>query len=191
MVADSLRPSLVAVTLAAPALTAVTRPVGLTVATAALSLAHVTTRSVSGFPAGSRGIAVSCLVCPTVRSRLVGVRLTPSTGIGTELTVAEPLRPSLLAVTVTVPVPTAVTTPSAVTVATAGSALVQVTTRSVSGFPAASRSVALSVLIWLTVSSRFGGVTLTAATGTDPPVGPGSLHDPIATVNRTASARRV
>jgi len=56
---DPLCPSLVAVIVAVPAPTAVTKPVALTVATATLSLAHVTARSVSGFPTASRGVAVS------------------------------------------------------------------------------------------------------------------------------------
>jgi len=58
-VAEPLCPSLVAVTVAVPALAPVTRPDALTVATAVLSLAQVTTRPVSGFPAAFRGVAVS------------------------------------------------------------------------------------------------------------------------------------
>ncbi len=57
-----LWPSLVAVIVAEPADTAVTRPLPLTVATAVLPLAHVTTRPASGFPPASLGVAVSCAV---------------------------------------------------------------------------------------------------------------------------------
>src|SRR6266849_6248731 len=166
IVAEPLWPSLVAVTVAVPAATAVTRPVPLTVATAGSALVQVTTRSVSGFPAPSRAVAVSCPVWPTVSPRLGGVTLTVATGTGVTVIVAEPLWPSLVAVTVAVPAATAVTRPVPLTVATAGSALVQVTTRSVSGFPAPSRAVAVSCPVWPTVSPRLGGVTLTGATGT-------------------------
>src|SRR6266852_1910592 len=94
--------------------------------------------------------------------RLGGVTLTDATGTGVTVIVAVPLCPSLVAVIVAVPAPTAVTRPLAftvataalllthvtkrvtVTVATAGSELVHVTRRSVSGFPAPSRGVAVS-----------------------------------------------
>ena len=58
-------PSLVAVIVADPAALLVTRPLGPTVATAVLLLAHVTVRPVSALPAESFGVAVSCTVCPT------------------------------------------------------------------------------------------------------------------------------
>src|SRR6266852_8498415 len=108
IVADPLWPSLVAVTVAVPAATAVTRPVALTVATAGSALVQVTTRSMSGFPAPSRGVATSCPVWPTVRPRLGGVTVTAATGTGVIVIVADPLCPSLVAVIVAVPVLTAV-----------------------------------------------------------------------------------
>jgi hypothetical protein len=175
-VADPLCPSLVAAIVALPGLTAVTKPVALTVATVALSLAQVTTRSVSGFPLASRGIAVSWLVWPTVSPRLGGVTLTDATGTGVTVTVADPLCPSLVAVIVAAPALTAVTRPVILTVATAALSLAQVTTRSVSGFPLASRGIAVSWLVWPTVSPRLGGVTLTDATGTGVTV---SVADPV------------
>jgi len=58
-------PSLVAVMVAAPVATALTRPLLLTVATAALLVVHVTRRPVNGLPPASFGIAVSCTFCPT------------------------------------------------------------------------------------------------------------------------------
>src|SRR5207248_9877487 len=64
-------PSLVAVIVAEPAALLVTRPLGLTVATAVLLLAHVTVRPVSALPAESFGVAVSCTGCPA--RRLAGV----------------------------------------------------------------------------------------------------------------------
>src|SRR6266487_5232027 len=65
MVALLLLPSLVAVTVAEPRTTAVTRPLPLTVATAGLLLAQLTTRPMSGLPAESLGTAVSCAEEPT------------------------------------------------------------------------------------------------------------------------------
>jgi len=142
--AEALCPSLVAVILAVPGPMAVTRPVRLAVATASLSLAHVTTRPVSGFPAASRGVAVSWPVWPTITPRVGGVTVTLATGTGMTVTDAEALCPSLVAITVAVPGASAVTRPAALTVATASLSLAHVTTRPVSGFPAASRGVAAS-----------------------------------------------
>src|SRR6266516_596928 len=59
-----LWPSLVAVIVAVPTTTPVTRPVALTLATLGALLPHVTVRPVSGLPFASRGVAVSCAVCP-------------------------------------------------------------------------------------------------------------------------------
>src|SRR5690606_21021782 len=70
-----------AVIWAVPADTAVTSPLLLTVATAAELLCQETVR-LNELPSASRGCAVSCLVCPTWRSALVGVRLTLATGVG-------------------------------------------------------------------------------------------------------------
>jgi hypothetical protein len=56
-----LWPSLVAVIVTGPPTAIpVTSPVALTLATPTLLLAHVTVRPVSGFPAASLGVAVSC-----------------------------------------------------------------------------------------------------------------------------------
>jgi hypothetical protein len=59
-----LFPSLVAVIVAVPTARAVTSPLPLTVAIVVLLLTQVTVRPVSAFPAESRGVAVSCTVCP-------------------------------------------------------------------------------------------------------------------------------
>src|SRR2546423_879600 len=77
-----LFPSLVAVIVAEPATTPVTRPVGLTMATDVLLLVHVTARSERAFPFASRGIAVSCTVWPTWTGALGGVRSTDTTAAG-------------------------------------------------------------------------------------------------------------
>ena len=65
------RVSLVAVIVAEPAANAVTKPVLETVATAAALVLQVTVR-VSAVPAASRGVAVSCSVCPGSIVPLVG-----------------------------------------------------------------------------------------------------------------------
>jgi hypothetical protein len=65
MAAVALWPSLVAVIVAVPARTPVTRPLGDTVATAGALDAQVIARSVSAVPAESWGVAASCTVCPT------------------------------------------------------------------------------------------------------------------------------
>src|SRR5437870_4164245 len=64
IVAVPFLPSLVAMIVAVPAATPATRPLPLTVATAALLDVHVTLRPVSVFPAESVVTAVSCTVAP-------------------------------------------------------------------------------------------------------------------------------
>lgn len=85
-------------------------------------------------------------------------------GVGT-VTVAVPLCPSLVAVIVTVPAATAVTTPEVVTVAIFASPVDQVTTRPDSVFPLASRVVAVSVADEPIAICDDAGVTTTDATG--------------------------
>src|SRR2546427_690726 len=72
--------SLVAVIVAEPAATPVTRPLALTVATAVLLLDQVTTRPVSGAPLRSLGVAVSCSVRPTCTLAGDGLTVTQATG---------------------------------------------------------------------------------------------------------------
>src|SRR6266849_497916 len=164
--ADPLCPSLVAVIVALPTPCAVTNPVLFTVATAVLFVVQVIRRPVSGLPLASRGVAVSWPVCPTVRFRLLGVTLTDATGTWVTTTDAPPLFPSLVAVMVAVPAPRAVTSPVAFTVATAALLVVQLTPRPVSGFPLASRGVAVSWPVCPTVRFRLVGDTPSDATGT-------------------------
>src|SRR5437667_1050472 len=74
-------PSLVAVIVAEPAAFPLTTPLLLTVATAVLLLAHVTTRPLSVLPAASWGTAVYCWAAPTWRLADVGLTVTDATGI--------------------------------------------------------------------------------------------------------------
>src|SRR5437588_9776870 len=95
-----LCPSLVAVIVAAPGATALTRPLPLTVATAVFPLAHVITRPPRAFPLASYGVAVSCTVCPCGIVTVGGVTATAATGTLATVTDAVPLCPSPVAVAV-------------------------------------------------------------------------------------------
>src|SRR5438067_824173 len=122
-------PSLVAVIVAEPAALLVTRPLGLTVATAVLLLPHVTVRPVSALPAESFGVAVSCTVCPTVRLVVAGEIATEATGTVVTVSAAVLLLPSLVAVIVAEPAVTPATRPLPLTVATLGLPLAHITVR--------------------------------------------------------------
>jgi len=80
IVAPALFPSHVAVIVAPPTATAVARPLPLTVAAEESLLAQVTMRPDNGFPAESRGVAVSCTVCPTGTVATAGLNVTEATG---------------------------------------------------------------------------------------------------------------
>src|SRR5439155_14123189 len=136
-----LFPSLVAVIVAKPAVTPVTNPLALTVATAALLLAHVTTRPLRAVPFASCGAAVNWVVAPTVRLAAAGLTVTDATGTLVTVTVAVPLCPSLVAVIVAAPAATPVTKPLAETVATAALLVAQVTVRPLRAVPFASFGV--------------------------------------------------
>jgi len=86
-----------------PGATAVSKPLLLTVATAALLLAHVTTRPVSAVPAASLGVAVSCSVWPTGTVSRAGFTTTDATGGRTTATVEVSARFALVAMTLNVP----------------------------------------------------------------------------------------
>src|SRR5437762_2713357 len=111
-----LCPSLVAVIVAAPGATALTRPLPLTVATAV-------------FPLAPCGVAVSCTVCPCGIVTAGGVTATAATGTLATVTDAVPLFPSLVAVIVAAPTATPRTMPLPSTLATPGALLPQVTAR--------------------------------------------------------------
>src|SRR5437773_2776571 len=119
MVALPLLPSLVAVIVAEPTATAVTRPLALTVATAVLLLDQVTTRPVPVAPVESWVTAESCRVPPTNRLAEAGLTVKEATGTRDTVMAAVPLLPSLVAVIVAEPAATAVTNPLLLTVATA------------------------------------------------------------------------
>jgi hypothetical protein len=142
-----LFPSLVAVIVAVPCAFPVTSPDPLTPATVLALELQVTVRPVSAFPAESRGVAVSCTVAPTATLAVPGLTATVATGTRLTVTVAVPLFPSLVAVMVTLPTVSAVTSPLPLTVATAEALVAHVTGRPVSVLPAESRSVAVSCTV--------------------------------------------
>src|SRR2546427_7672513 len=101
-----LFPSLVAVIVAVPAATPVTRPFAETVAALALLVAQLMLRPLSAVPLASLGVAVSCTVAATSSAGAAGLTLTDATGTGVTVTVAVPLFPSHVAVIVAVPATT-------------------------------------------------------------------------------------
>src|SRR5437870_9878924 len=159
-------PSLVAVMVAEPTVAPLTRPLGLTVATDVLPLAHVTVRPVSGLPPASFGVAVSCTVDPTCTVAEGGATVTEATGTCTTVMADVPLCPSLVAVIVAVPATFPVTSPLELTVAIAVLPLTQLTVRPVSGLPFASFGVAVSCTVLPSFTQADAGLTVTEATGT-------------------------
>src|SRR6266853_765507 len=164
-----LCPSLVAVIVAEPATTPVTRPLALTVATEVLLLLHETTRPVSGLPLTSFGVAVSCTVWPACTLAGAGLTVTDATGTLVTVIADVPLFPSLAAVIVADPGAMAVTFPFTSAMATDVLLLAQVTTRPDRTFPLASFSVAVSCTAWPASTVADAGLTLTEATGTVQP----------------------
>src|SRR3989441_6619961 len=170
MAAVPLCPSEVAVIVAAPAATPLTRPLALTVATEAFEVVHVTVRPVSVLPFASLGIALSGPVWPTGTDAVAGLTVTDATGTVATVIAAVPLFPSLVAVSVAAPTATPVACPAPFTVATAGLLLDHVTVRPPSGLPKASRVIAKYCAVCPTPIVAGGGGTVTAATGRGQPV---------------------
>src|SRR5438876_3293474 len=159
-------PSLVAVSVAVPAATPVTRPLADTVAPAGAHPAQVTTRPAGGLPLASLGVAVSCTVCPTRTLAVAGVTATEAHATFVTVIAAVPFVPSILAVIVAVPGVPAVTSPFPLTVATAALLVSHVTVRPVRGLPLASFGVAVSCSACPAVTIAAAGLTATDATGT-------------------------
>src|SRR6266567_243891 len=147
MAAVALLPSLVAVTFAEPAATAVTSPLPSTVATPAASVDHVMTRPVRTLPTASWSVAVICCVAPTPTVAAAGLTLPDATGAGFTVMAALPPFPSLVAVIFAAPGATAVTRPAFETVATAGLSLDHVTIRPLNRLPFASYRLAVSCCV--------------------------------------------
>src|SRR2546429_8729832 len=95
-----------------------------------------------------------------------GATPTEATGTGLAATAALPVLPTLVAVIVTAPAATPVTTPLVDTVATVGALDAQVMTRPNNTFPAASVAVPVSCTLAPTNTVAAVGLIATAATGT-------------------------
>ena len=142
--------SLVAVIVAVPTATAVTRPDEDTVLTAVLLEFQLTVRPVRTLLFASRVTAASCTVAPTSKDGADGLTDTDATGSGAgaeTVTVDVPVLPSLVAVIVAVPAAIPVTTPLPETVATELALVVQLTVLPVRTLLLASRIVADSVTV--------------------------------------------
>jgi hypothetical protein len=103
IVALPVLPSLVAVILAMPSATAVTRPSAETVATALLLELHVIERPVKTMPFASKVVALACAVSTALMELGVRNTLTDATGAGVTVIDEVPLLFSLVAVTVAEP----------------------------------------------------------------------------------------
>jgi hypothetical protein len=167
IVALPLCPSLVAVTEVVPGSNPVTSPLESTVAMSMSPVVQLTDLPVSAVPFWSRGVAVNWAVPATVTVAVSGLTSTEATGTGTTVTLALPLCPSLVAVTLVEPGATAVTRPvDGLTVATDAFPIDQVTVRPVSTVPSCALVVAVNCLVPPTVSVAVSGLTITDATGT-------------------------
>jgi hypothetical protein len=158
-------PSLVAVIVVVPAATPVTTPLADTVAAAVLLDVHTTTRFVTTVPLTSFTVATSVVVWPATTLAVAGATVTLPTAVCVAVTVELPLLPSLVAVIVAEPGATPVTTPVVETVAMAVLLDDHATARSVTTTPFASLTVAVSVVVWPTVTVAVGGDTVTLPTG--------------------------
>src|SRR5438270_6505792 len=106
--------------------------------------------------------AVSGACAGVASGRSVGSGAPPPGAV--TVTLATPLRPSLVAVIVARPGATPPTRPSFVTAATLESLVVHETTRPATGVPCASSGTALSWTLWPTGTSTDLGLTATEAT---------------------------
>jgi hypothetical protein len=143
--ATALFPSLVTVICAVPADTPATRPLGDTVATAALLEPQFSALPVSKLLFASWVSAESWSVSPSTTLPVEGLTVTDATGTGVTVRVALPVSPSLVAVIVDVPGAAEVTSPVAgSTVATERASELQTMLRPVSTllFPSSVVAVA-------------------------------------------------
>ncbi|HSC33019.1 MAG TPA: hypothetical protein VLD17_14900 [Gemmatimonadaceae bacterium] len=135
-----------------------------TVATLGLEVAHVIVRPVSTLPVESLSVALNWTLAPTASVSFFGETVTEETGTSVTEIVDVPLLPSLVAVMVAEPGATAVTRPDVETVAVAVALDDHVTVWPVSTLPPASRTVAVSCDVLLTLSVAELGETDTDAT---------------------------
>ena len=157
-------PPLLAVIVMMPGEIPSTSPDDDTVAMALALLVHVISRPFSRAPVESRGLAVSCVACPSTTLSLAGVSCTVDIGTSDTVTPTAALRDSLVAVTVATPGAIPVTRPVTSTTATLASLDPQKTLRLSNVAPLSSRVRALSCT--KPPTNRLGavGVSCTLAT---------------------------
>src|SRR2546425_13223519 len=102
-----------------------------------------------------------------------GLTVTDATGTFVTVMAAVPLCPSLVAVIVAEPAATPVTNPLALTIATAGLLVAQVTARPLRAVPFESLGVAVNWVVAPIAKLAAVGLTVTKATGRVLPVGGG------------------
>jgi hypothetical protein len=145
---DPTIPSLDAEMTAVPAATPVTTPVLETDATLGAELDHVMVRPVRTRPCPSFSVAVAVVDWPTasvVDGALTVTDDTGATGVDdATVNVIDPLFPSLVAVTIALPAPSAVTAPLGATDTAERLLLDQEIERPLSTLPCASRSVTVT-----------------------------------------------
>jgi hypothetical protein len=154
---EPLLPSAVAVIVAVPTATAVTTPDCETVAMFVFSEFQVTGRSVRTVAFMSFTVAPSVVVCPITTLVFAGATVTEFTGAIVTVTAVDALLPSLVAVIVADPGPTAVMTPADDTVATAEALVVHATTRFVTTVPLTSLTVIVGVAVCATTRANVVG----------------------------------
>ena len=168
-----LRPSLVAVIVAVPAVMPVIKPAGETVAIVALLDAQVTTRPVRTFPVLSLVCAVAWSVAPMANEDNGAVTDTEATGIPVTVTTAVPVLVAAVAVIVAVPAVAPVTTPACVTLAMFGALLCHPTAGAGVQFDAAT--LAVNDVDAPTTTEVADGTTVTEETKHSSPALTGSL----------------
>ena len=164
--AEPVLPPLMAVIVAVPTPAPVTRPVAVTVATAALLVVQFTGWPFIALPDWSSRLAVSCCIEPTTTVAEAGVTLSVVTTATAPVTVitAVPDFPPEAAVIVAEPAASALTKPVALTVTAAALLDVHVTVWPLITLFDWSRTVAASCCDAPTATDAAAGVTLTVVT---------------------------
>ena len=155
---------LVAVIVALPVVSPVTRPLRETDATAGALVDHVRRGLLIGAPEGSLTMAETCRVWPTATDVDDALRLIVATTGAVDTNVALPDLPSTVPVIEAIPLPTAVTRPAFEIVATAGFELLHDTTRPGIVVPRESAAVAVARVVSPTLRLELPSTTPTVAT---------------------------
>ena len=178
-----------AVTLAVPFPTAVTRPESSTVTTASSADDHVASAPATAWPFESLASAVNRAVSASARRvSAAGDTATSATTCSTA-TSAPPLAVPAVAVTRMLPCDTAVTSPAALTVATAASLLAQLTATPDIAWPFWSCTVAASCAVAPSARSLASGGETTTSVGTGGGGATGSSSPPHPVNHRAVAVR--